>query len=167
MYTITLPTIAGVLLVYVALFVVITRFRGAIEAVERKTALVVGGTWAVSTFVGNYLLFRVGLMSFLPWVNNFMHTFIWIGVCLTWLYLGVRERQSMVVQCLLFAGFSLVVKYAEHFLFGTWDLDHFLHIFRGNFAYIMGWSLADGLYPVLTLYGLRLVSTRISGLVVM
>ena len=167
MYTITPLTVIGVLLVYAALFLVIKRFRKHIEPVERKTALVIGGVWAVSTFVGNYMLFRSGLMSFLPWINNFMHTFIWIGVCLTWMYLGVRERQSMVVQCALFFGFSLVVKYAEHFLFGTWDLDHFLHLFRSNFAYIMGWSLADGLYPVLTLYGLRLLGKRVPGLIVL
>ena len=73
----------------------------------------------------------------------------------------------MVVQCALFFGFFLVVKYAEHFLFGTRELDHFLHLFRGNFAYIMGWSLADGLYPVLTLYGLRLLGKRVPGLIVL
>ena len=38
-------------------------------------------------------------------------------------------------------------------------------LFKGNFAYILGWSLADGLYPILTLYGLRLLAPRVPGLV--
>ena len=33
-------------------------------------------------------------MSFLPWINNFMHTFLWIGMCLTWIYLGGPSRRS-------------------------------------------------------------------------
>jgi hypothetical protein len=35
----------------------------------------------------------------------------------------------------------------------------------GNGAYVMGWSLADGTYPILTLYGLRLAARWIPGLV--
>ena len=33
-------------------------------------------------------------MSFLPWLTNFMHTFVWIGVCLSYLYLGVGEHRE-------------------------------------------------------------------------
>jgi hypothetical protein len=117
-------------------------------------------------FVANYLLFRAGVMSFLPWLNNFLHTFVWIGVCLSYLYLGVRETQPLPIQIVAFATFSLIVKYAEHMLLGTWELDHFFHMFRGTFAYILGWSLADGLYPLITLYGLRLVSRWVPGLIV-
>lgn len=105
-------------------------------------------------------------MSFLPWVTNVMHTFVWIGFCLTWLYLGVRDTRSVLTQVILFTTFSLIVKYAEHILCGTWDNDNFFHVFDGNGAYIMGWSLADGLYPLITLYGLRLAARRIPGLVV-
>jgi hypothetical protein len=165
-YTVTPDRVLALLLLYAALFVVIRTHEPRIPASERKTALVIGGAWAVSTFVANYLLYRAGLMSFLPWLNNVLHTFVWIGVCLTFLYLGVRARQPLWVQIVMFATFSLVVKYAEQLLFGTWDHPHFFHVFEGNVAYVLGWSLADGLYPPITLYGLRLMARFVSGLVV-
>ncbi len=165
MYTITPIRVFAVLLVYAALFVIIRTYKNRIEPAERKTFFTIAGAWAVTVFIGNYLLFLAGFMSFLPWVNNFMHTFIWIGVCLAFLYLGIREHQSMVVQFIFFATFSLIVKYAEQLLFGTWEHSHFLHIFQGNVAYVLGWSLADGLYPVLTLFGLRLSARWIPGLI--
>lgn len=167
MDTVTATHVLGCLLLYAALFVVIRTHKPRIEARERKTALVIGGSWAVSTFVANYLLSRVGLMSFMPWTTNFLHTFLWIGVCLTFLYLGVRRTQPMWVQLVMFATFSLVVKYAEQMLFGTWDHGHFFHVFGGNAAYVIGWSLADGLYPPITLYGLRLVGRWVKGLEVL
>ena len=116
-------------------------------------------------FVANWLLYKAGAMSFLPWVNNFMHTFLWIGLCLSWLYLGVRETQPLWIQLLLFTTFSLVVKYAEQKLFGTWEHDNFFGI-GGNGAYVLGWSLADGTYPILTLFGIRLAARRLDGLAV-
>jgi hypothetical protein len=70
-----------------------------------------------------------------------------------------------VLQIVLFTTFSLIVKYAEQKLFGTWDHDNFFGI-DGNGSYVMGWSLADGTYPVLTLYGLRLAARFIPGLAV-
>jgi len=69
------------------------------------------------------------------------------------------------MQFIVFATFSLIVKYAERLLLGSWELDHFFHVFHGNFAYILGWSLADGLYPPLTFYGLRLLGRRVPGLI--
>ncbi len=167
MYRVTPVTVFGLLLFYGALFVIIRAHKPGIERPERKTFFIIGGIWAIAVFLANYLLYRAGLMSFLPWANNFMHTFLWIGVCLTFLYLGVRERHGMITQFILFATFSLIVKYAEHLLFGTWDHTHFFHVFRGNFAYILGWSLADGLYPPLTLYGLRLLGRWVPGLIVL
>ncbi len=167
MYTITPSRIIGLLVFYAALFVIIRTYKKRVDRDERKTFLLIAGTWACSVFIANYLLYRAGVMSYLPLVNNFMHTFIWIGVCLTFLYLGVREDQPMLVQVIMFATLSLVVKYAENLLFGTWDHGHFFHIFRGNFAYILGWSLADGLYPLLTFHGLRLISRRVPGLVIL
>jgi hypothetical protein len=166
MYEVTAPRILAVLAFYAALLVVIRLAKPRIEPVERRTFVAIGLAWAAPVFVANYLLYQAGLMSFLPWVTNFMHTFLWIGICLTFLYLGVREEQSMPVQIVLFTTFSLIVKYAEQLAFGTWDLDHFLHVFDGNFAYVLGWSLADGTYPVLTLFGLRLAAQRIPRLVV-
>lgn len=166
MYDVTPLRVFGLFLFYVALFVIIRTHKRRIALHEQKTFFVIGGVWAVAVFAANYLLYRAGLMSFLPWVNNFMHTFLWIGVCLTWLYLGIREDQPLAVQFVVFATFSLIVKYAEQLVFGTWDHGHFFHVFRGNFAYVLGWSLADGLYPPLTLVGLRLLARRVSGLIV-
>lgn len=166
-HPVTFVRVLGLLCLYAALFVMIRSDRPPVANQERRTLYVIGGTWAVCVFVANYLLFRAGVMSFLPWVNNFLHTFVWIGVCLSYLYLGVRGSQSLPVQMLLFATFSIIVKYAEQLLFGTWELDHFFHVFHGNFAYVLGWSLADGLYPPLTLYGLRLVARWVPGLVVL
>ena len=165
MYEITPLRVLGVLAFYAAIFVIIRLSRGRIEPFERKTFVAIGLVWAGPVFIANYLLYKAGVMSFLPWVNNFMHSFLWIGFCLTWLYLGVRETQPMVLQIVLFTTFSLIVKYAEQKLFGTWDLDNFFGI-GGNGAYVMGWSLADGTYPVLTLFGLRFAARYISGLAV-
>lgn len=167
MYTVTPVRVLGLLALYAALFVIIRLVKPSVEPAERKTLFTIGAIWAVAVFIANYLLYRAGLMSFLPWLNNFMHTFLWIGVCLSFLYLGVREDQPMAVQFVVFATFSLVVKYAEQLLFGSWELDHFFHVFRGNFAYVIGWSLADGLCPPLTFYGLRLLGRWVPGLIVL
>ena len=164
-YDITPLRVLAVLGVYALLLALIWLvFRPRIERYERSTALAVAGVWAPSVFVANYLLYRAGAMSYLPWANNFLHTFAWIGVCLTVLYFGVRETRSMPEQLLLFLAFSLVVKYAEQWLFGTWDHDNFFGI-PGNFAYVLGWSLADGTYPILTRFVLRRVAAGIPGLV--
>ena len=167
MHTVTPLTVLAVLAFYALLFAVIRIIRPRIAAEERKTFLVIGLAWAVSVFIANYLLYRAGFMSFMPWVTNFLHTFPWIGFCLAWLYLGVREDQGMVTQMIAFATFSLVVKVVEHVVFGTWEHDHFFHVFKGNSAYIIGWSLADGLYPPITYFGLRLVGRFVPGLIVL
>lgn len=158
---------AGLLVFYAGMFIVVRAYRPYIPAEERRTAIVIGAIWAPSVFVANYVLFRVGIMSFLPWANNFGHTFLWIGICLTWLYMSVRRTTPMWVQFVVFATFSLIVKYAEQLLLGSWEHGHFFHIFQGNFAYVLGWSLADGLYPVLTLIGLRFLGSVVRDLEVL
>jgi len=164
-YTITFARVLAVLLLYGALYIVARTYNPSTPAVERRTALVIGLTWAVATFVLNYLLYRAGVMSFMPWLTNFLHTFVWIGGVLTVLYIGVRRRVSLASQMVIYAVFSLFVKIVEHTVFGTWDHPHFFYVFQGNAAYILGWSLADGLYPPLTLFGLRLLARRFPGLV--
>lgn len=164
--TITPLRVLALLLFYAALFVVVTTIgTKTIEPRERTTFVAIGLVWGPSVFVANWLLYKAGAMSFLPWVNNALHTLVWIGFILTWLYLGVRERESLLVQCILFATFSLIVKYAEQLLFGTWEKGDFFGI-DGNGAYVLGWSLADGTYPLLTLFGVRLAARWIRGLVV-
>ena len=162
MHEVTPLRVIAALAVYGALLAVVLRFFARPEdRDERRTYLAIAGVWAVSVFVANYALYLAGVMSFLPWITNFLHAFVWIGVCLTAMYLGVREDWPLGAQVALFAVLSLVVKLAEQALFGTWELDHFFHVFEGNAAYVVGWSLADGLYPVLTLLGLRLAGRRI------
>ncbi|MGC1851353.1 MAG: hypothetical protein WA687_02805 [Solirubrobacterales bacterium] len=165
MYDVTPLRVLAILLFYAALLTIIRLTKPRIEPEERRTFFAIGLAWAVPVFLANYGLYKAGLMSYLPWVTNFMHTFIWIGVCLTFLYLGVRASHSLLTQIIVFTTFSLIVKYAEQIVFGTWDLDHFFHVFDGNGAYVLGWSLADGMYPLLTLYGLRLASRWIPGLI--
>jgi hypothetical protein len=165
MYDVTPLRVLAVLLFYAALLVIIRLIKPRIEPAERRTFVVIALAWAVPVFLANYGLYKLDVMSFLPWVTNFMHTFLWIGICLSWLYLGVRGRHSMLTLFIVFATFSLIVKYIEQIVFGTWDLDNFFGI-NGNGAYVIGWSLADGTYPILTLYGLRLAGRWIAGLVV-
>ena len=165
MYEITPLRVLGVLAFYAAIFVIIRLSRERIEPFERKTFVAIGLVWAGPVFIANYLLYKAGAMSYLPWVNNFMHTFLWIGIDLSWLYLAIRGRHSLLTQVIVFTTFSLIVKYAEQIVFGTWDHDNFFGI-EGNGSYVLGWSLADGTYPILTLYGLRLVGRYISGLIV-
>jgi hypothetical protein len=163
---ITVDRVLAILALYAALFIVITTWRPGIPHAERRTALVIGLSWAIGTFTANFLLFKAGFMSFLPWANNFLHTFVWIGLCLTFMYLGLRRTQPLLVQMIVFATFSLVVKYAEQMLFGTWEHGHFFHVLRGNVAYVVGWSIADGLYPPITLFCLRGIARFVKGLVV-
>ena len=165
-HTIEPLRVLGVLAFYAAIFLIVQhRFKRRIEPEERTTFVWVAGVWAVTIFVANYLLYLGDQMSFLPWVNNFMHTFLWIGFVLCWLYLGIREDEPMWFQMLVYAFFSLIVKYFEQLLFGTWDKNEvFFGLLHGNGAYVMFWSIADGLYPVLTLWGLRIASRRIPGL---
>ncbi|HST34846.1 MAG TPA: hypothetical protein VLJ80_15150 [Solirubrobacteraceae bacterium] len=166
MHHITPIRVLGVLGFYALIFIVMRLTKKRVDPIEKKTFLWIGAVWAISVFIANYLLYLAGAMSFLPWVNNFMHTFIWIGFCLTWFYLGVRETEPMWAQCAMFGFFSLIVKYAEQRLFGTWDMDHFfVSWLHGNGAYIGGWSLADATYPILTLFTLRLVARRVPGLI--
>lgn len=166
MYDVTPLRVLAMLAFYAGLLTIVRVIKPSIEPEERRTFVAIGLAWAAPVFIANYLLYKADLMSFLPWVTNFMHTFIWIGVILTFLYLGVRSSQSMLTQIVLFTTFSLIVKYAEQIVFGTWDNDNFFHVFHGNGAYILGWSLADGMYPLITLYGLRLAGRWIPGLIV-
>jgi len=153
----------AVLAVYGALFIVMRYASETVELNFRKTFWILFVGWSVGVFIGNYLFYLLGIMSFLPWLNNFFHTFIWIGLCLGFLYAGAH-RKPMWEQFALFAIFSFIVKWAEHTILGTWELDHFFFI-EGNLAYIIGWSLMDGLYPILSALGLKLVSKFVSGVI--
>ncbi len=147
---------------YAALFVIVRLTKPALNHDERRVYGLLYLAWAAPVFVANYLLALVGLESFIPWHINFMHTFLWIGLCLGWLYLGVRH-EPLWIQFVVFATFSLVVKLTEQRLFGVWSLEHFFFVFPGNWSYLLGWSLADGLYPLLSTAGLALIDSLGTG----
>jgi len=154
----------AVLAFYALLLLAIRQGQPSVELNFRKTYWVLYTGWAVLVFIGNFLFSRIGIMSFLPWLNNFLHTFVWIGFCLGFLYAGCY-RKALWQQFLLFMTYSLVVKAFEHDLLGTWELDNFFGI-PGNRAYILGWSVMDGLYPLISMAGLRFVSRFTDGIIV-
>lgn len=140
---------------YGGLFLLMRQSHERIELRFRHSFNLLFICWSLGTFVANYMLYRAGVMSFLPWLNNFLHTFVWIGFCLGFMYAGTY-RKSLLEQFALFAIYSFIVKLAEHALLGTWEHPNFFGI-GNNMTYIVGWSLADGLYPVLSQVGLTLV----------
>ncbi len=154
---------AFILVLYALLFVAIRQIQPSVELSFRKTFWVLYWGWSVLVFLGNYLFFLLGIMSFLPWLNNFIHTFLWIGFCLGFLYAGTY-RKPFWELFLLFAIYSFVVKTFEHDLLGTWELDNFFGI-PGNRAYLLGWSLMDGLYAPISKVGLRIVGRFTDGII--
>lgn len=153
-----------VLMIYILLYLINRKKFGTISPEFNKSFCVLYVAWVLSTFFGNYGLFKLGYMSFLPWVNNFIHCFIWIGIFLGSLYAGIYKR-PMILQILLFILFSFIVKMSEYAILGTWELDHFIGI-KFPFAYIIGWSIMDGLYPFISIGLLSLMSRHIKGIVV-
>jgi len=120
--------------------------------------------YAFLGYVSNYVLYLLGAMSFLPWLNNFAHCFLWLGFLMTYLYAGCRKR-PLGEQVALFTIFSFLVKVLEHEALGTWERDNFFGI-PGQTAYRLGWSLIDGfLAPVLSRVGLRVLSKHVQGVV--
>lgn len=159
-------SIVFILALYAALFFVIQGLRrGGIRPEERKTYWLVGFLWAISVFVGNYAFYKIGIMSFIPWINNALHTFLWIGLVLGYLYMSTRSQRSIWRQSGYFIVFSFIVKYAEQMLFGIWEHDHFFWVFKGNFAYVLGWSIMDGIFPFLTNLVFRILGRFIPGLI--
>jgi hypothetical protein len=152
-----------VLLTYAGLFVAMRQSSPRVEPEFRKSFIVLFVVWSVGIFASNYLLSQLGIMSFLPWLNNFIHSFIWIGLCLTFLY-AVSYKKPLWEQLVLFAIYSFVVKLAEHQLLGTWEFDRFFFI-DGNLAYIIGWSLVDGLFPVGSAIVLWIAARFMTGIV--
>jgi hypothetical protein len=153
-----------ILLIYAALVVVMKQGHPGVTPEARKTYAVLYFTYAIIGFVANYLLYLAGVMSFLPWLNNIIHTFVWLGFCLGFLYIGAYRR-PLWEQLVMFAIFSFVVKLAEHQVLGTWEMDHFFFV-PGNLAYMFGWSLVDGLIPVGSMIWLKVLSKYVSGLLV-
>ena len=152
---------ALVLLVYAGLFVVMRYAHPRVEPEFRKSFWLLYIAWAFGIFIGNYVFFLLGIMSFYPWLNNFIHSFIWIGLGLGFLYTGAYRRPTWE-QFVMFTVLSFAVKVTERQVLGTWEFNRFFFI-EGNLAYLIGWSVVDGLYPVLSGIGLRIASRFIPG----
>jgi hypothetical protein len=153
-----------VLLIYAGLFVAIRAISARMESGFQRSFWLLYVVWAVGVFVSNYLFYSLGIMSFMPWLNNFIHSFIWIGLCLGFLY-GITHKKPLWEQLVLFAVFSFAVKVTENKVLGTWEFNRFFFI-DGNLAYIIGWSLFDALYPVGSAIVLRIASRFVTGLTV-
>jgi hypothetical protein len=139
-----------VLLVYLLMFLLIRIPRPQLELNFRGNYRFLAVVWIFLMFTGNYLFYRLGVMSFLPWLNNFIHSFLWIGVCLSWLYYTTRHR-PLWEQFIHFSFTSFVVKMAEHLLLGSWSRDAYLGIDH-PLAYLIAMSLVDGFYPILSMW---------------
>lgn len=146
----------AVILIYLLMFLFIRYPKPKLELNFRNSYKFLAIVWPLMMVSGNYFGHLSGLMSFLPWLNNIIHSFIWIGLCLSWLYYCCRHR-PIWEQALFFSFTSFLVKIMENKLLGTWEMDHFL-IFRGEYAYIIAMSLIDGVYPVVSRWFLKLAS---------
>ena len=142
-----------VLVIYGLMYLLIRSPKPQLELNYRSNFFFLCFFWGGLMFVGNYLGYRTGMMAFLPWLDNFVHSFIWVGLCLSWLYYCTHER-PMWEQFVLFAFASFVVKVAERLIIGTWSMDTYLGI-RNPYAYIIAMSLIDGFYPVLSAWILK------------
>lgn len=156
---------ALVLLVYASLFLLMRQSHTRVELNFRRTFWWLYFGWGIGTFFGNYAFYCIGIMSFIPWLNNALHTFVWIGICLGFLY-SEAHKKNLGEQFALFAIYSFIVKWAEYTILGSWQHEHFFWVIRGTVGYIVGWSLMDGLYPVLSILGLSIVAKFVRGIVV-
>lgn len=150
-----------VLILYAAVFIIIRYPQPVVELNFRKNFLVLYVFWSISMFIGNYLFSMINIMSFLPWINNFLHTFIWVGFCLTFLYSSIKSR-NIIEQFILFSVFSFIVKVGEFLILGTWEKDSFF-FFQSKMAYIIIMSLVDGFYPIVSIFVLKIASYFIRG----
>jgi hypothetical protein len=147
-----------VVLIYGLLFLFIRYPRPKLELNYKANYVFLVALWAFLMFTGNYLFYRLGVMSFLPWMNNLLHSFVWVGICLGWLYYCTHER-PMWEQFIFFAFTSFIVKMAENMLLGTWNKESYLGI-DSRYAYIIAMSLVDGFYPIISLWVLNALGKR-------
>ena len=137
-----------VLLIYGLMYLLIRYRKPTLELNYRGNFIFLFAFWAFLMFTGNYLFYRLGVMSFLPWLNNLLHSGIWVGFCLGWLYYCTNDR-PVWEQFILFAFTSFIVKMAENSILGTWNMESYLGI-KSPLAYIVTMSVVDGFYPIIS-----------------
>jgi hypothetical protein len=154
----SLPDYALVLLLYFLLFLFIRYPKPKIELNYKANFVFLFALWAFLMFTGNYLFYRLGVMSFLPWLNNLLHSGVWVGFCLGWLYYCTRER-PLWEQFVFFAFASFIIKIAENMMLGTWNMESYLGI-HSPYAYIIAMSIVDGFYPIISRWIIKALSKR-------
>ncbi|MDQ6610755.1 MAG: hypothetical protein M3Y85_13130 [Bacteroidota bacterium] len=137
-----------VLFIYLLMYLFIRYPKPKLELNYQSNYFFLAALWSGLIFFGNYLGYRAGMMSFLPWADNFVHSFLWVGVCLSWLYYCTHERPWWE-QFIFFAFISFIIKIAENIIIGTWNMDSYLGI-HSKYAYVIAMSLIDGLYPIVS-----------------
>lgn len=142
-----------VLVIYGLLFLLIRYPKPTLELNYRGNFKFLAILWFVLMFTGNYLFFRLGVMSFLPWLNNLIHSLVWVGLCLAWLYYTTHQR-PLWEQFIHFSFTSFVVKMSEYQLLGSWSLESYLGVDH-PLAYLIAMSLVDGFYPIISLWVLN------------
>ena len=144
---------ALVLLIYGLMYLLIRYPKPKLELNYTANYIFLVVLWAFLMFTGNYLFYRLSVMAFLPWLNNLLHSVIWVGACLGWLYYTTYER-PLWEQFVLFAFTSFIIKMAEYAILGTWNKDSYLGI-QSPYAYIIVMSLVDGFYPIISRWVIR------------
>lgn len=137
-----------VLVIYLLMFSLIRYPKPVVELNYRGNFRFLAVAWIFLMFTGNYLFYRLGVMAFLPWLNNFIHCFLWIGICLTWLYYTSHHR-PMWELFIHFSFTSFIIKMAEHKILGSWSMDAYLGI-NNPYAYVIAMSIVDGFYPIIS-----------------
>lgn len=154
----TLADYALVLLIYGLMFLLIRYPKPNLELNYRSNYFFLVVLWAFLMLTGNYLFYRLGVMAFLPWLNNAVHSIVWVGACLGWLYY-TAHRRPIWEQFILFAFTSFIVKMAEFSILGTWSMERYLGI-ESPYAYIIVMSLVDGFYPIISKWVIAALGKR-------
>jgi hypothetical protein len=147
-----------ILFIYGLLFLFIRYPKPKLELNYKANYIFLVAVWAFLMFTGNYLFYRLGVMSFLPWLNNLLHSFVWVGLCLGWLYYCTHGR-PLWEQFIFFALTSFFIKMAENMILGTWNKESYFGI-DNRYAYIIAMSLVDGFYPIISRWLLNALGKR-------
>lgn len=139
---------AMVLLIYGLMFLLIRYPKPKLELNYQANYVFLVLLWAFLMFTGNYLFYRLGVMAFLPWLNNLLHSCVWVGLCLGWLYYCTHER-PMWEQFVLFSFTSFIIKMTENMVLGAWAMESYFGI-KNPYAYLVAMSIVDGFYPIIS-----------------
>jgi hypothetical protein len=144
--------------IYVLVFLLIFYAKRTIELNFRKSFMALYLVWSVAMFTGNYFGYLGGVMSFLPWLNNFIHSFGWVGFALAWLYM-TSAHLPWHYRFYLSAMFSFLIKFSENMILGSWSFDPYF-FFEGKYAYLIIMSIVDGFYPLLSDWILKFLNKK-------